>query len=106
MNDIHEHENIPPQWQKGNIVRLYKGIGTKGKCSNERGITLTSNVGKVFERMINERIKDEIDITEAQAGGRKGAATVDHLITLKEVINHMRQKKNSIYNLPRHPKSL
>ncbi len=47
--------------------------------------------------MINERIKDEIDITEAQAGGRKGAATVDHLITLNEVINHIRHKRKTAY---------
>ena len=57
IEKAHESENIPQAWEEGEIIRLYKGKGTKGKCSNERGITLASNVGKVYERIINERIK-------------------------------------------------
>ncbi len=97
LNDIYQMEKIPEQWQKGEIIRLYKGKGTKGKCSNERGITLASNVGKVFERIINNRIKPKIDITEAQAGGKEGAATADHLTTLKEIITHIRKMKKTAY---------
>ena len=47
---------IPPQWKEGSLKRLYKGKGVKGKCSNERGITLASNVGKPFERLVNNRL--------------------------------------------------
>ncbi len=97
LNDIYETEEIPPQWQKGEIIRIYKGKGTKGKCSNERGITLASNMGKVFERVINDRIKPKIEITEAQAGGKEGAATVDHLTTLKEIISLIRKGKKTAY---------
>ena len=56
MNNILKTTIIPAQWKEGSLKRLYKGKGTKGKCSNERGITLASNVGKVFERLINNRI--------------------------------------------------
>ena len=57
LNRIHEKEEIPESWQLGHIRRLYKGKGIKGKCSNERGITLASNPGKLYERIINERVK-------------------------------------------------
>ena len=57
MNKVYDREVIPKQWQQGNIIRLYKGKGTKGKCSAERGITLASNTGKLFDRLINNRIK-------------------------------------------------
>ena len=66
MNKVYDREVIPKQWQQGNIIRLYKGKGTKGKCSAERGITLASNTGKLFERLINNRIKKEIKTSEAQ----------------------------------------
>ncbi len=79
INNIIQTHNIPSQWQEGEIIRLYKGKGTKGKCSNERGITLASNFGKVFERIINNRITRTINMTEALAGGQKGRATVDHI---------------------------
>ena len=68
------------------LKRLYKGKGKKGKCSNERGITLASNFGKLYERIINNRVLAEINITDAQAGGQKGRATTDHLLVLKELI--------------------
>ena len=97
INKIHQDEKIPNSWLQGNIIRLYKGKGTKGKCSNERGITLASNVGKVYERIINERVKKAVKITDAQAGGIPGNATVDHLIVLKQIINEIRNKGNTAY---------
>ena len=83
MNDIHQCENIPPSWREGHIKQLYKGKGKKELCSNERGITLASNFCRVYERIINERIKNIIKITDAQAESIEGNATADHLITLK-----------------------
>ena len=97
MKRIAIEQNIPAQWQVGNILRLYKGKGVKGKCSNERGITLASNMGKVFERMVNERAKNLVTMSEFQAGGVKGKATVDHILLMKEVITHLKNKRESIY---------
>ena len=99
INKVHKSENIPISWLEGEIKRLYKGKGTKGKCSNERGITLASNVGKVYERILNERTKKEVQITEAQGGGIAGNATVDHLIVLNEAIRQIRQKGKTAYVL-------
>lgn len=77
------------EWHEGDILRIYqyKGKGKKGKCSNERSITLSSNLGKLYERILNARIKKKITITHAQARGRKGTTIMDHKInTLKELI--------------------
>ncbi len=97
MNHIAKKQRAPEKWQKGELKRLYKGKGEKGKCSNERGITLSSNFGKVYERIINERTKQQINMSEYQAGGSKGRATVDHILIMKEVINYLKNKKKSIY---------
>ena len=97
MNEINKTKNIPDIWQGGEICRLYKGKGTKGKCSNERGITLSSNFGKLYERMINERILSEINITYAQAGGKKGSATVDHILIAKELIAAAKREKKDAH---------
>ena len=80
FNKIYAAEEIPKTWCEGNIIRIYKGKGKKGKCSNERGITLSSNLGKLFERVINNRIKEVINMTPNQGGGIKGKSTSDHLI--------------------------
>ena len=87
MNKILKGMDIPEQWNEGSLKRLFKGKGVKGKCSNERGITLASNVGKMFERLVNNRIGPEVNMSDAQAGGVKGRATVDHILILKELVN-------------------
>ena len=73
LNKTVHNKSIPQDWKQGEIVSIYKGKRQKGKCSNERGITLSSNFGKLYERIINERVLNKINIFEAQAGG-KGAA--------------------------------
>ena len=84
------------RFSKTNIWRVYI-TRAKGKCSNERGITLASNFGKVYERLLNERVKKEVHITEAQGGGITGNATVDHLIVLKEAIRQIRKRGKTAY---------
>ena len=86
FNNINQTMEIPKEWQEGEIKRLYKGKGVKGKCSNERGITLSSNYGKVYERLINERVIEMVNITDSQAGGKRGSSTVDHLVLAKEIV--------------------
>ncbi len=89
-------EKMPEIWQDGTLHRLYKGKGQKRKCSNERGITVASNLGKLYERVINDRVIQRADISLAQAGGRKGSSTVDHILLLQEVNNTTEQNKQNI----------
>ena len=97
FNNLIEQKTIPEQWQKGQINRLYKGKGKRGKCSNERGITLSSNLGKTYERVINERATQKVHMSNNQAGGKKGVATVDHLAILNEAIFEARKNKKTVY---------
>ena len=97
LNKILNTAEIPDEWQHGEITRLYKGKGKKGQCSNERGITLASNIGKLFERIINERLRQIVEITDAQAGGRAGSATTDHLLILNQAIKSAKNRKKDMY---------
>ena len=46
-----QNKQIPEQLNEGEIIRVYKGNIIKGKCSNERGITISSNMGETDERL-------------------------------------------------------
>ena len=97
LNIVHMRKNIPDEWRKGITTRLYKGKGKKSKCANERGITVTTNIGKVYERIIDNRTRPHIQISEAQAGGREGRSTTDHLTMLKESIVIQKKRKTPLY---------
>ena len=98
IENVNKTEEIPPAWEEGEIIRLYKEKGQKGKCSNERGITLASNVGKVYERIISGRVNKQITIAKSQAGGKPGFVTTDHIIVLKQpTIQEIMEKKQTVY---------
>ena len=97
MNNICNEEKIPDDWQSGEVIILCKGKGEEGKCSNERRITPASNAGKLFERIINNRITPKIKFTEAQGGGQKGKSAADHILILSSIIKqHKQQRKHKI----------
>merc|ERR1712208_74575 len=85
MNKILDNMQIHEEWKTGILKTLFKGKGIKWKCSNERGITLASNVGKMFERLVNNRITPNVNMSDAPAGGAKGRSMVDHILILREL---------------------
>ena len=87
FSEIYADENIPDEWKNSEFITLYKGKGDREFMQNRRGITLTSNVEKLFERVINNRLVKILEFSEGRAGGRKQRSTVDQLFILKSLIN-------------------
>ena len=100
FNKILELEHFPSVWAKGNIVPIFKS-GDSKNTNNYRGITLLSCVGKLFTRIINDRLSEWAErnsiITEAQLGFRKGRGTVDCLFILNGLIQLMLNKGKKLY---------
>ena len=57
---IWNEEDIPGDWKKGILIKLPKK-GDLGNCNNYRGITLLSIPGKVFKKIISNKLKDIVD---------------------------------------------
>ena len=51
------HGHYPPKWSKGYISPIFKS-DDPGYPTNYRGITIISNLGKLFNSIINNRLKD------------------------------------------------
>ena len=84
---IWESDTIPSDWAKGLIVKLPKK-GNLQNCDNWRGITLLSIPGKIFCRVLLQRIESAIDnkLREEQAGFRKGRGCIDQIFALRNII--------------------
>ena len=57
---IWREEVFPQDWKEGHLVKLPME-GDLTSCNNYRGITLLSIPGKVFNRILLNRIKDAVD---------------------------------------------
>ncbi|VDP76473.1 unnamed protein product [Schistosoma curassoni] len=57
---IWEEEQVPMVWKEGHLIKIPKE-GDLSKCENYRDITLLSIPGKVFNRVLLNRMKDAVD---------------------------------------------
>ena len=70
IGKIWDADEIPIGWKEGYLVKIPKK-GDLPECKNYRGIMLLSVPGKVINRMILERLKNEVDnILRDHHGGR------------------------------------
>ena len=97
FNQIFAQEKVPEDWKEAEIISIYKGKGDPEVIGNYRGISIASNLGKLFERILNNRVKEVITYTEAQAGGRAKYSTVDQLYILKSLMNRANAEKKKLY---------
>ena len=70
-------EKMPDEWRRSVVVPLYKGKGDIKECGNYREIKLMSNSMKLWERVIEARIRKEVTIGEQQFGFMPGRSTTN-----------------------------
>ena len=91
---------FPSTWTEGYIVPIHKK-GSINEVDNYRGITLLSTMGKLFTRILNNRLMDWAEnysvYIEAQAGFRANMGTVDNIFILHGLINHLINNGKKLY---------
>ena len=90
-------EGITPEAWNRSVVVLFFKKGDNTLLKNYRPISLLSHVYKLFSRVITNRLERRLDDFQPseQASFRKGYSTIDHIHTLRQVI-----QKTEEYNLP------
>lgn len=87
-------------WARGYIIPIHKK-GNASDPNNYRGITISSNIGKLFNNVLNSRLTIYLNennlISEQQIGFRKKCRTSDHMFILKCIMEQYRQSKNKLY---------
>ena len=91
FNLVLNNASIPDIWCKGIIFPIYKQKGDINNPDNYRGITILSCFGKLFTAILNNRLNKFLEdsgiLGEEQAGFRKKYSTVDHIFTLKMLVD-------------------
>lgn len=95
---IWEDEEVPADWREGYLVKIPKK-GDLSSCSNYRGITLLSIPGKVFNRILLNRMKEAVDphLRDQQAGFRKERSCTDQIATLRIILEQSLEWNSPLY---------
>ena len=100
FNKLFQIGYFPENWSEGFIVPIFKK-GDMNEVSNYRGITLLSTLGKLFTRILNNRLNkwaEEYNVyIEAQAGFRKHMSTIDNIFVLNGLITHCINNNEYLY---------
>ena len=92
--------HFPDSWSEGHIVPFFKS-GDSSDPVNYRGVTLLSALGKLFSRVLNNRLiawAEQYEVyIEAQAGFRKGMSTSDNLFVLHGIVSHIFNQGGTLY---------
>lgn len=100
FNNVFSSGLFPRQWVDGIIIPLHKK-GCTSHVDNYRGITLLSTLGKLFTRVLNNRLSFWSEtyniISDVQGGFRKGRSTVDNIFILHSLINLFVNKGRRLY---------
>src|SRR5699024_4747353 len=73
--------------------------GDRYNCNNYRGITLLSTAMKIYEKVIDKKMRPIIENTleESQSGFRKGRTIQDHIFTVEQVVEKVVTQGRDIY---------
>ena len=94
-----EQEQLPQDFKDALIVTIYKKKGERSDCGNHRGISLLSIAGKVFAKILLNRLKQvsESVLPESQCGFRAGRSTSDMIFTLRQLQEKAVEQQQTLY---------
>ena len=84
-------ERMPKEWRRTVLIPIYKNKGDAQCCGNYIGIKLMSHTMKVWERVIEARLRDGVEISKQQHGFIPGKETIDAMFALKMLIKKYRK---------------
>ncbi|KAK3554546.1 hypothetical protein QTP70_025399 [Hemibagrus guttatus] len=62
FNRVLESERMPEEWRRSVLVPIFKNKGDVQSCSNYRGIKLMSHTMKLWERVVEARLRKVVEI--------------------------------------------
>ena len=98
FNTIWDRRKIPDDWNKGVIIKIPKK-GALSDCNNWRGITLLSTPSNILAKVIMKCLSLAVEhrLREEQAGFRRGRGCIDHIFTLRNIIEQSTEWQRTLY---------
>ncbi|KAK3515354.1 hypothetical protein QTP70_018755, partial [Hemibagrus guttatus] len=97
FNRVLESERMPEEWRRSVLVPIFKNKGDVQSCSNYRGIKLMSHTMKVWERVVEARLRKVVEICEQQYGFMPRKSTTDAIFALRILMEKYRDGQKELH---------
>ena len=90
LNQALDSGHTPLEWRQAGLLPLFTR-------SNYRGISLMSLVGKLYNKVLLNRIRGEVEplLHYNQNGFRPGRSTVQYVLSLRQILEQCRVRQNT-----------
>ena len=94
-----EKEQVPETFKLSRVRALYKNKGDRSECGSYRGISLLSVSGKVFARVLLNRLRNlsEKILPETQFGFRPDRGTCEAIFAVRQLQEKSREQGQHLY---------
>ena len=88
---------MPDDFRSSYLLPFYKNKGDARKCDNYRGIKLMCHTMKIWERVIDTRLRKQVTIHKNQCGFIGGKSTTDTIQAMRIIMEKYRDAQNDIH---------
>ena len=101
-NEVVKEGKIPEDWSRSWMVSIYKGKGDALECGSYRGVKLLEHGLKVFERVVEARLRRDImegriSIDAMHFGFMPGRGTTDAVFVVRQLQEKYLQKRRELW---------
>ncbi|KAK3544791.1 hypothetical protein QTP86_027552 [Hemibagrus guttatus] len=97
FNRVLESERMPEEWRRSVLVLIFKNKGDLQSCRNYRRIKLMSHTMKLWERVVEARLRKVVEICEQQYGFMPRKSTTDAIFALRILIEKYRDGQRELH---------
>ena len=90
-------KRMPEEWRRNVLTSIYNNKGDAQYCGSYRGIKLMSHTMKIWERVIEARIRNRVEISRKQYGFMPGKGTTDAMFALRMLMKKYRKVQRELH---------
>ncbi|KAK3527092.1 hypothetical protein QTP86_010832 [Hemibagrus guttatus] len=88
---------MPDEWRRSVLVPIFKNKSDVQRCSNYREIKLMSHTMKLWERVVEARLRKVVEICEQQYGFMPRKSTTDAIFALRILMEKYRDGQRELH---------
>ena len=97
FNDVLFKDKLPEEFMLSSLVPIFKGKGDPLNSNPYRGIKLLEHAFKLYEKILDRRLREVVDIEKMQYGFMPGRGTVDAVFILSILTEIFRAKNKKLF---------
>ena len=97
FNKILISAKMPKEWRLSKVIPIYKNKGDVQNCCNYRGIKLLSHTMKLWERVIETRLRRETNVPDYQFGFMPGRSSIEAIHLIRGLMEKFREKQRDLH---------